>query len=53
MGERGRVLTVALLAIFLLAACEPRSRPVTTESGDKLTTESGDQLRSYTARVAP
>jgi hypothetical protein len=53
MGEPARVRVVALLAIVLLAACEARSRPVTTESGDKLTTESGDQLRSYTARTAP
>ena len=52
MGERTRVLNIALLSVLLVAACEPK-RPLVTQSGDHLTTESGDNIGSYTARAAP
>jgi hypothetical protein len=48
MGERTRVLNIALLSVLLFAACEPK-RSLVTQSGDLLTTESGDNIGSYTA----
>ena len=47
------VLKLTLLAVLLIAACEPKRPIVSTEKGEQLTTENGDPLRSYTAQFQP